>query len=302
MRETSKGAGRRDAGAGAAAQATAAAERAQRYRDKAEAAERQERAWRAGSDGERLVADRLALAGWPVLHDQPWPGRPRANIDHLAFSPSRLWLIDAKHWSGDVAVTDGVLRQNGYSRRMAVEKARTAAADVANRLGGTAPSVSPVLCMTQAASDLPPTLVDGVLVVGLQHLDAGLGPAPLLDVELARLMERTPALLRGDALAMATPIVGNSSSPVRSAPAAYLKERKAARTGVPQPEPHTPLPARPAPERPRRARSKKDPSFARLLLGLLVVAVSLWLMTNVATVAALVQPLMQWWVSSVMPG
>lgn len=167
-----------NAGRGADEQARRAAARAERLRAQLETAERQQRAWAAGSEGERLVAQVIRQACWPALHDQPWPGRPKANIDHLALSQGRIWLVDAKHWSGDVVVRNGVLRQNGYRRSDSVLGARTAAVDVGAALGPLAPPVTPVVCLTQAGRNLVPTLVDGVVVVGLDHLAATLGPAP----------------------------------------------------------------------------------------------------------------------------
>ncbi|WP_407923750.1 nuclease-related domain-containing protein [Arthrobacter cheniae] len=29
----------------------------------------------------------LELQGWRMLHDVHWPGRPKANIDHIAVGP-----------------------------------------------------------------------------------------------------------------------------------------------------------------------------------------------------------------------
>src|SRR5215217_1259750 len=55
-----------------------------------ERARREERAWAAGAEGERLVAgslDVLRRYGWTFLHDVHWPGRPFANIDHIAVGP-----------------------------------------------------------------------------------------------------------------------------------------------------------------------------------------------------------------------
>nr|WP_306239334.1 RDD family protein [Ornithinimicrobium cryptoxanthini] len=151
-------------------------------------AERQQQAWEAGGEGERLVARALREACWPALHDQAWPGRPRANIDHVALSLSRIWMIDAKHWSGDVTIRQGVLRQNGYRRTDYLEKARDAAEAMASVLPAASPRVAPMICLTQSGRDLPATLVDGVIVVGVTHLSRALGPAPEEYEELAGLV------------------------------------------------------------------------------------------------------------------
>src|SRR3546814_20149304 len=71
-----------------------------------------------------------------VLHDVAWPGRPRANIDHVVIGPGGAFVIDSKNWSGAIAVRDQVLRQNGRSREMAVVGAAEAALAVSVAMGG----------------------------------------------------------------------------------------------------------------------------------------------------------------------
>ncbi|TQM95834.1 nuclease-like protein [Ornithinimicrobium humiphilum] len=197
-----------NAGRGADEQARRAAARAERLRAQLETAERQQRAWAAGSEGERLVAAVIREACWPALHDQPWPGRPKANLDHLAISATRIWLIDAKHWSGEVVVRHGVLRQNGYKRTDNLAAARVAATDVAAALGPLAPLVTPVVCLTQAGRDLMPTMVDDVVVVGLDHLAATLGPAPTNYESMPALMAHVEGSLQ-----QARPHSTNSGAP-----------------------------------------------------------------------------------------
>lgn len=184
-----------DAGRGADEQARRAAARVDRLRDQLELAERQHRAWTAGGEGERLVADAIRRACWPALHDQPWPGRPKANIDHLAVSGSRIWVVDAKHWSGDVVVRRGVLRQNGYRRSDNVTGALRAAADVSAALGPGAPPVAPLICLTRAGRNLAPTIVEGVIIVGLDQLGAALGEAPQNYEAMPELIARVKAAL-----------------------------------------------------------------------------------------------------------
>ncbi|PVE19178.1 NERD nuclease [Arthrobacter sp. Bz4] len=121
------------AGAGAAEQARRASQRVVRLQNElAQAtetvarlqsqlrhAERTHRAWNAGAAGELLVADRLDLLeshGWLVLHDLRWPGRPKANLDHVIVGPGGVLVIDAKNWAGDVHLRRGELVQNGYLR------------------------------------------------------------------------------------------------------------------------------------------------------------------------------------------
>lgn len=106
---------------------------ARRMRDKADRLSRAAERWERGAEGERRTA--LALAAlpsseWTVLHDLPWPGRPRANIDHIAVGPPGVFVIDSKNWSGTVGVRDGVLLQNGRRRDAVATAARDSTAAV----------------------------------------------------------------------------------------------------------------------------------------------------------------------------
>ena len=145
-------------------------------------AQKDQRAWSVGAEGERLVAAALssvARYGWTALHDLHWPGRPKANLDHVALGPGGIVLIDAKNWSGDVSVADGRLRQNGFDRTSQVESVAAAAADLAAELAPQHRSaVRGVICL--ASQDVPPTESSfGVVIVGRPHLPALLAGLPL---------------------------------------------------------------------------------------------------------------------------
>lgn len=161
------------AGDRAAEQARRAAERAARLRRELEQAERVERAWAAGAAGEEQVAaalDSLRPEGWYVLHDVHWPGRPRANLDHVLVGPGGIIVIDAKNWAGDVRIRNGVLRQNGYSRERS-------AAGVLEQCAAVAALLEPQhrrlvqawLCMA-GQPGMRRTAAMGVEVVGLDAL------------------------------------------------------------------------------------------------------------------------------------
>lgn len=47
----------------------------------------------------RSPSDSISLPRTVVLHDRRIPGT-RANIDHIAVTPSGVWVIDAKYYSG----------------------------------------------------------------------------------------------------------------------------------------------------------------------------------------------------------
>jgi hypothetical protein len=72
------------------------------------------RAWDVGAAGEERLGGRLTeLAGdaLRVLHDRRIPGS-RANIDHLAVTPTGVWVIDAKKYKGrpQLRVEGGIIR------------------------------------------------------------------------------------------------------------------------------------------------------------------------------------------------
>ncbi|WP_157878816.1 nuclease-related domain-containing protein [Streptomyces sp. CT34] len=87
---------------------------------------------RNGLAGELAVGsalERLASAGWHVLHGIKWPSG--SDIDHLAIGPSGVFTVNAKHHEGaSVWVGDVMLRINGgstdYLRNSEFEAARTA--------------------------------------------------------------------------------------------------------------------------------------------------------------------------------
>ena len=124
---------------------------ARRKREKAERLLRDAEHWERGADGEAETARALAALPpdrWAVLHDVHWPGRLRANIDHVAVGPSGVFVIDSKNWSGRVDVRDGVLRQNGRQREREVAAVGDSALAVAASIPGLDPRlVHPVLCL-----------------------------------------------------------------------------------------------------------------------------------------------------------
>src|SRR6188768_2421918 len=110
--------------------------------------------WELGDLGERVVGGRLELLradGWYVLHDVRWPGRQRANLDHVVVGPPGVLVVDAKNWSGSVTLDGGRLRQNGHPRDREAHAVAEAADAVAERLG-PAVTVLPVLCLASDTS------------------------------------------------------------------------------------------------------------------------------------------------------
>jgi len=111
-------------------------------------------AWRyeRGAHGERITAGFLAQlpSGWAAMHDVRWPGRPRANLDHVVVGPAGVFVIDTKNWAGRATVRNDVLRQEGWSRELSVAGAADAALAVAATVRSISPAhVHPVLCVVQ---------------------------------------------------------------------------------------------------------------------------------------------------------
>ena len=106
--------------------------------------------WERGAAGEAETAthlEALRAQGWVVFHDVRWPGRPRANIDHIAVGPGGVFVIDSKNWAGSIAVRDDVLLQNGRRRESAVVGAGEAALAITGILGNL--PATGVLCFVR---------------------------------------------------------------------------------------------------------------------------------------------------------
>lgn len=102
---------------------------ARRQREEAERLQRSAALWEQGAEGEVAVARALEELPdeWVVLHDLAWPGRQRANLDHVVIGPGGVFVVDAKNWTGRIEVRDQVLLQNGRRRESAVSSATAAA-------------------------------------------------------------------------------------------------------------------------------------------------------------------------------
>ena len=100
---------------------------------------REARAWRRGSEGERVVADILESElpdEYHVFNDVKFPGRS-ANIDHLVIGPSGVFVLNTKTWRGSVGwAEDGkTLLWNGEPEKKNSAKAALAdALDVRDKL------------------------------------------------------------------------------------------------------------------------------------------------------------------------
>src|SRR3954453_7844848 len=199
---------------------------ARRQREKAARLERSAQMWERGADGEAATAaalDGLKGHGWTTFHDVRWPGRQRANIDHIAVGPSGVFVIDSKNWSGDVRVVDGVLYQGGRRREREVAAAAEAALAVTQILQGL--SATPVLCFVR------PEPLDGwardVAVCSNANLAARLmSQPPVLGAESIR---RVTSILQWQLTAALGP---RSNRPPTRAPRMSSPRRAPDRRGV----------------------------------------------------------------------
>lgn len=257
------------AGDRAAEQSRLAAERVQRLRRKLDQAERNAQAWSAGAAGEAKVADRmtdLEPLGWLALHDVHWPGRPKANLDHILVGPGGVLIIDAKNWSGDVRLRDGILRQNGYSREQQVSgilqqnSALSAFLEPDHRR-----LVQGWVCLV-GQPQLQGTTASGIRIEGLDTLCAAVAGLPsVLDQTLVPTIH---GYLQG--------LLGGATSP-QLLTTAQINRHDGAAASLPQMRTLTPVKTRKAaPPAPFRRRSKR-PGCGKFLfqMTLLIVGASL---------------------------
>lgn len=117
-------------------------------------------AWDTGALGEERLGARLnelASDSLRVLHDRRIP-KTRASIDHLAITPSGVFVIDAKKYKGrpELVVEGGILRPR-VEKLMVGKRDRTSLvdgvlkqADLVRDIIGTDIPVKGVLCFVEA--------------------------------------------------------------------------------------------------------------------------------------------------------
>jgi hypothetical protein len=207
---------------------------AQRQRAKAERLARSAALWERGAEGEEAVAAALAQLPsetWTVFHDVKWPGRRYANVDHIVVGPPGVFVIDAKNWSGQVAVKGAVLRQNGFSRERDVAGAAEAGLAVAGLVPLLKPNlVHPVLCFV-SDEELSGWVRD-VMVCTTSNVARMLAarPAVLPGDEQAQLCLDLDLGLRDAASSASTPTAARATRVRRSTSARPAKKATASRS------------------------------------------------------------------------
>jgi hypothetical protein len=147
------------------------------------------KAWAQGASGERQLAESLnARVGdrAVLLNDRSVP-KTRGNIDHIAISPSGVWVIDAKNYKGKVErrnkgvffAPDYRIYVNGRDRTKFVgpDGMGWQLEAVRSALVGIDVPVRGVICFTDAEWGLfsSPIDYDGVLVTGPRDLAERVG-------------------------------------------------------------------------------------------------------------------------------
>lgn len=180
------------------------------------------RPWYLGALGELAVAGRLARLNpqWAVLHSLP-VGTRGSDIDHLAIGPGGVFTINTKfHEGARVWLASRRLLVNGQK----TDHLRNARFE-ANRVAK--------LLTSAAGTPVPTSAV--VALVGVKQLTVKSRPddvSVLRDTELVRWLDRQPAILSPDALALLINVANDPSTWGDTAPAPDLAAFAAIRRTV----------------------------------------------------------------------
>ena len=267
------------AGEGAAEQARKMGLRILELEAELEKARKAQQAWLTGAEGEARVGQqlsRLELHGWKVLHDVHWPGRPKANIDHIAVGPGGVLVIDTKNWSGDVRLRDGVLRRNGYSREEQTASVLEQCSAVAVLLEPRHRNLAQGWICLVGQPKLSGMSASGVTVAGIDTLvEAVLAlPAVLDDHLIGEIHEYLREMVAG----ATSPVISTTALLGRAVePSSTLAARRAAAARHPSARRATVRPApAPAEKSARRRPRQKQPSCLGALGRLVLLALILW--------------------------
>lgn len=150
-----------------------------------------------GARGEEMVAGELAHlpAEWTIFNGILLPNGK--DVDHVAVGPQGIFVIETKHWSGDVAVEGGKILANGRPlQKDPVIQVRQAREALAHAIGADPTMLHGVLCFVGRHFMEGPARADEVLVCSHERLTQALTQGtPLLDAAtLAQAVTRLGSL------------------------------------------------------------------------------------------------------------
>jgi hypothetical protein len=156
------------------------------------------RAWVRGATGEQKLAEALAgVHGIKLLHDRSVP-HTKANIDHMVVGPAGVFIVDAKHYKGEIRIrdvgglfkTDNRLYVGGRDCSHLADNMGWQIQAVLHALQGAGfepvPQIIPVLCFVDGEWPLlfPPDKYKGVLLEGKGSIKKRVTAQQLLQPEL----------------------------------------------------------------------------------------------------------------------
>lgn len=127
--------------------------------------------WESAGEGEQILREHLqdlSNRGFGVFHDRHVKGVPRDVVDAIVVGPTGVYVLDAKHWFGEISVENGVLYQiRGVRRERGSDV--TNVLEAANAIGKVSLTyVQPLLVMTGEAQ---PSHGEFVSRVRLENID-----------------------------------------------------------------------------------------------------------------------------------
>ena len=117
--------------------------------------------WKKGLLGEQLIGQTFdRVPGLLVLHDRTTK-TSRANIDHIVVTPSGVWVIDSKNWSGVVSPHANGVSRNGRGDPKTLSGLDKAVSAVKQAIAGSDLQVFGALVFPQEADLVPDSFTMG---------------------------------------------------------------------------------------------------------------------------------------------
>ena len=127
-----------------------------------------------GARGEEMVAGEFARlpATWTIFNGLLLPNG--SDADHVAVGPNGIFLIETKHWLGDVALEDGKIIANGRTiNKSPITQVRNLTDELATFLPQHAEHIHGVLCFAGPQFSSAPQHLDEVTIcsyLDLSHM------------------------------------------------------------------------------------------------------------------------------------